>query len=62
MDRGNHNPENKAWIPYNGTTNERDVQVGSVFVLGCKMSQYQILSSLPFTSPMDSNEGSIEID
>ena len=40
---------------------ERDVaQLGSAFVLGT--SRVPILSFLPITSPLGSNEGSIEID
>ena len=57
--------ENKAGILYNDhrTPIERDVaQLGSAFCFGYKMSRVPILSFLPITSPLGSNEGSIEID
>lgn len=64
LNGGNRHVEKKTGILYNDTI-ERFKGCGAAWqrvCFGYKMSRVQILSSLPITAPLSSNEESIQID
>lgn len=64
FNRGDNDVENKTRILYNDTVDQWKgcSAAWQRVCFGYKMSQVQILSSLPITAPLSSNEGFFEIN